>query len=551
MPVIKIPRYRLEQVVGRPLDVEELENLLFKLKCEIESISEDILEIELNSDRPDMLITEGIGRALKGILGLEKGIPEYPVRETDITVRVDPPPTRPYIAVGVVYNVRVDYDFVEELIQFQEKLHITYGRNRKRIAIGFHDLSKLPSNQIHYREVNIDEIAFTPLHNTTPMKAREILEKTKQGQEYGKISLRENKYHPMLFSGDHVIAMPPVINADITRVEPGTKDLFIDVTGTNKEAVEKVLDIIVSNLAERGGVIGKTKVYYPDYEVSTPVLRVEELRLETNYVRSVLGLELNVNDILEHLERMRFSAAPINENELLVKIPPYRVDILHPIDLVEDIAMSIGYENIEPEPPSPALPTPLSSKTRLINSIRELFIGLGFQELHLYMLTSSKSLERLGYTRFVRIANPVTEELDALRPTLVNQILGALKINQHVEMPVKVFAIGDIVLVDEHKETRTLEQTVLSAAYMSGKASFEDLQAPLYAVLRTLGFDVKTKRAEHKLFINGRAAKIYINGEERGIIGEISPEVLDSLQIKYPIILCEINLTGLWETKRK
>lgn len=551
MPVIRIPRYRLEQVLGRSLSIKELEDLLFKLKCEIERFDENILEIELNSDRPDMLITEGIGRALKGILGIEKGIPKYVIRETDITVRVYPPPTRPYIAAGVVYNVRVDYDFIEELIQFQEKLHITYGRNRKKIAIGFHDLSKLPSDQIYYKEADIDEVVFTPLHGTTSMKAREILEITKQGQEYGKISLRENKYHPMLFSGNHVIAMPPVINADITRIEPGTKDLFIDVTGTSREAVEKVLDIIVTNLAERRGVIGKVKIYYPDHEALTPVLMIEELKLSLCYTHSVLGLELRLNEVIEHLKRMRFDVKPGNKNELIVKIPPYRVDILHPVDLVEDIAMSIGYENIEPKTPSPVPPTPLSNKIKFAKNLRELLTGLGFQELHLYMLTSSKSLKKLGYREFVRLANPVTEELDALRPTLINQMLSALHMNQHVDMPVKIFAIGDIVLVDENKETKTVEQTVLSAAYMSGKASFENLQAPLYTVLRILGFNIRTLRTKHHLFINGRAAKIYIDGEERGIIGEINPEILELFQIKYPVILCEVNLTDLWDIRRK
>ena len=551
MPVIRVPKYRLEQVIGRTLTLEELEELLFRLKCEVESASEDILEIELNSDRPDMLITEGLGRALKGILGIEKGMPSYTTRQTSITVKVDPPPTRPYIAVGIVYNVRVDYDFIEELIQFQEKLHITYGRNRKKIAIGFHDLSKLPGNQIYYKEVDVDKVEFIPLHGSEPMTAREILEKLKQGQEYGKISLREDKYHPILFSGDHVIAMPPVINADITRVEPGTKDLFIDVTGTSREAVEKVLDIIVTGLAERGGVIGKARVYYPEHETWTPILRVDKQELGLDYVNKVLGLKLNLKEIIEHLQRMRFDAKPLSDNRVLVEIPPFRVDILHPIDLVEDIAMSIGYDNLEPEPPQPSLPTMVEDKHRFLNRLREILVGLGFQELHLYMLTSSKSLEKLGYREFVKLANPVTEELDALRPTLINQILNALKMNQHVEMPVKVFAIGDIILVDHSKETRTSEQTVLSAAYMSGKASFEDLQAPLYATLRTLGFNVMSKKIEHQLFINGRAARIIIDGEKRGVLGEIKPEILELFQIKYPIILCEVNLTGIWNKRRK
>ncbi len=551
MPVIRVPKYRLEQVIGRTLSLEELEELLFRLKCEVESASEDILEIELNSDRPDMLITEGLGRALKGILGIEKGMPSYTIQQTSITVRVDPPPTRPYIAVGVVYNVRVDYDFIEELIQFQEKLHITYGRNRKKIAIGFHDLSKLPSNQIYYKEVDVDKVRFIPLHGSEPMTARKVLEKLKQGQEYGRISLREDKYHPMLFSGNHVIAMPPVINADITRVEPGTKDLFIDVTGTNREAVEKVLDIIVTGLAERGGVIGKVRVHYPEHETWTPILRVDKKELGANYVNKVLGLKLNLKEIIEHLQRMRFNAKPLNDNRVLVEIPPFRVDILHSIDLVEDIAMSIGYDNLEPEPPQPSLPTMVGDKHRFLNRLREILVGLGFQELHLYMLTSSKSLEKLGYREFVKLANPVTEELDALRPTLINQILNALKMNQHVEMPVKIFAIGDIVLVDYSKETRTSEQTVLSAAYMSGKASFEDLQAPLYAALRTLGLNVMAKKIEHQLFINGRAARIIIDGEERGVLGEIKPEILELFQIKYPIILCEVNLTRIWNRRRK
>ncbi len=554
MPVIRIYKHRLDKLVGRTLNVEELAELLFNLKCEVNVVDENVLEVELNSDRPDMLMTEGIARALKGLLELELGIPEYKVINTDIVVYVDPPPTRPYIAVATIRNVNIDYEMLEELIQFQEKLHTTYGRMRRRIAIGLHDLDKLPSKTLYYREVDVDKVKFIPLHDYREYTAREVIENTKQGKEYGHISIRDNKYHPMLFSGDKVIAMPPVINADITRVEPGTKNLLVDVTGTDKKYVEETIDIITTMLAESGGQIGRVRIIYRGEKSSEvyPKLRTEVIKLNVEYAKRVLGLDMSAKDLKYHLEKMRFNAK-IGDGYVEVTIPPYRVDILHPIDLVEDIAMSIGYNNIEPLLPSTMPPTPLPPKYRLINTLRELLVGLGFQELHLYMLTSSKSLVKIGVNEgdIVRIANPITEELDALRPTMLNQLLIALRDNQHVDMPVKIFSIGDVVVVDEEKETKTNEKTILTIAYMSGKASFEDLQAPLFTAIRLLGFEVKTIKSKHRLTIDGRTASLIINNVNRGFIGEVKPEILEELGIKYPVVIGEIDLTNLWTTPVK
>lgn len=547
MPVIRVYKHRLEKLLGRSLSLKELEELLFNLKCEMSVLEEGILEIELNSDRPDMLMTEGIARALKGILEIETGMPRYHVFDTDIKVYVEPPPTRPYIAVATVHDLNIDPEMLEELIQFQEKLHATYGRKRRRIAIGLHDLDKLPSKTLYYKEVDVDETSFIPLNEYREYTAREVLEKLKQGIEYGHISLREKKYHPMLYAGDKVIAMPPVINADITRIEPGTRSLLIDVTGTSLDAVEEVIDTITTTLAEAGGRIGRVQVIYPKSTTYYPKLRMEEIILEASYVNRVLGLNLSLEEIKYHLERMRYSVRIEEPDKARVIIPPFRVDILHQIDLVEDIAMSIGYNNIEPEPIEPTQPKPLSAKYRFINTLRELLAGLGFQELHLYMLTSSKDIKELGLEeRHVVIANPITEELDIVRSTMINQILRTLKINQHVDMPVKVYSVGDIVLVDKEQETRTIEKTVLTVAYMAGKAGFEDLQAPLFSVFRIMGLDIRTVKGEHTLTIDGRTAKVVINDEERGFLGEVKPEILEKLDIKYPVILGEIDITELW-----
>ncbi|HIP57484.1 MAG TPA: phenylalanine--tRNA ligase subunit beta, partial [Ignisphaera aggregans] len=229
MPVLRLSLSRLYRLIGvKDLSFEDLREALNKLKCDVELSEDGKLLIEVRSDRPDMFSAEGIARALRMYLGIEKPkrihVVDYP-----FIVRVEPPRKRPYIAVAAVDNVELGEEGLEELIQFQEKLHITYGRNRRKVAIGLHDLDKLPSNELLYCEVDIDAVEFVPLHHRERMTIRQVLEETEQGRHYGSISINGNK-HPVIFSGTHVISVPPVINAELTRIEPSSRRIFIDVT---------------------------------------------------------------------------------------------------------------------------------------------------------------------------------------------------------------------------------------------------------------------------------------------------------------------------------
>ncbi|NOZ88910.1 MAG: phenylalanine--tRNA ligase subunit beta, partial [Crenarchaeota archaeon] len=250
MPVLRFKPGRVEEALGLPL--AEALKLVERLKVEAEVVEDGYVELEVEVDRPDMYSLEGIARQAAGLLGREKGLVRYETIDSGYTIYASKVEPRPYIAGAVVWNVNVDEDFLEELIQFQEKLHGSLGSARQRMAIGLHDLDKLPSRELRYTMERIDDVKFVPLGGSEEMTLRRVLEETSQGRSYGSIALRDDT-HPVLRSGDRVISVPPVINAEDTRIEPGTRHIFIDVTGTDLNVVLDTLSIIASSLAERGG----------------------------------------------------------------------------------------------------------------------------------------------------------------------------------------------------------------------------------------------------------------------------------------------------------
>ncbi len=552
MPVIRIKKTRLHSLV-EGVSEDELKEALFNLKAEVEE-DEKYYYIEVNPDRPDMYLGEGIARALKGFLGEELGYKRPPLMESNVVLKVSKVPTRPYVAAAVVNNVNVDEDFLEELIQFQEKLHDSMGRKRRKIAIGLHDFDKLQrlaggeTVEIEYVFLPVDNVVFAPLGSDAEIKASEVLTSTKQGREYGEISLREGK-HPFLMVGGKVIAMPPVINANYTAIEPGTSHIFIDVTGTDPELVSRVLDIIVSNLAERPGAVISTITIMPEgseEEASRyPRLETKSLELSVAEASRVLGVDLESEEVEELLLRARHQAEAISGDLVEVEVPPFRVDVLGPIDLIEDIAMMKGISNLgfRYEPP-PSLRGRLLPEVKLARKIRLLALGFGFTEVLQLILTSPRVIEALGLANeAIRIENPVQEEYSVLRPSIAATLLQVLAANQHAEKPVKIFEVGEVAF---KSEDGIVEDLRMGIAIMDNSVSFEDVQAPVYAILRILGVDFKAEPLESTIFLPGRAAKL-VNPAVGDVawLGDVNPGILTKLGFKYPVALAEISLSKL------
>lgn len=547
MPVLRFRLDRLSRLTG--LDRAALEEALFRLKCEVEFPEEGLIEVEVNPDRPDMYVGEGVARAVKGLLGVERGWRPPETVDSGLTLRVDDVPKRPYIAAAVVYNVNVDEEFMEELIQFQEKLHETVGRRRRKVAIGFHDLEKLPSRELSYRLASL-ETRFKPLDYPMEMTARRLVEVDERGERYLDLALHEDGTHPFLYSGDTVIAMPPVINSDVTRVEPGTRHLFIDVTGTSPDAVAETLDVIVYTLSERPGAsIGRVSLEGAAPWSATPLGRVRRFTVSLERLNSWLGTSLDAEAAVALLERMRHRASPAGA-AVEVEVPPFRVDVISDVDIYEDAAIAIGYHEMGPRKPGKKHGGALTWETRLARASRDILVGLGFTEVLQLILTSPSLVEAAGLkSEAVEVLNPVQQEYSVLRPTMLIPLLQTLKFNQHRNKPVKVFEIGNVV---RRRDGIIEEDLVLAMGVLDDEASFEVVQAPLYSLLQILGVEFSAEPGEAPGLMPGRTAVLRLpDGSELARLGEVHPALLESIGIEYPVAYAEVSLGVLarWRSR--
>jgi len=555
MPVSIIKKRRLLKLLNTSISDEELIELLSNIKVEAEILDEESLQIEVTPDRLDLLISEGIARELRGILGLEKGFPKYKTMKTNLKLIVDSNSNikliRPYIAVAAIYGFFVDEDTLEELLQFQEKLNISMGRGRRKIAIGFYDLNKLNSKVIIYKAVEPEKIKYIPLGEERILTANEILELTDKGRKYGHLVKCFHKYPHLVTDKGQTLSMPPILNSEDTKVEVGTENLFIDITGTDEYTVNKTLDLITTTLAENAKYIGLIEVVNGETEYYTPKLENTITRINLKYIKENLGLhDLTLQEVIKLLESLRHKVEVIDDETLNVISPPYRYDILHPIDVVEDVAIAIGYDNLKPELPRTFTIGRELKKTKYLRKAREIMVGLGFQEILTFTLSSSimlKEMLEIKTAEYIEILNPISPLYDTIRTSIIPNVVTFLKINQHEDHPIKVFEVGDTVEVVQGKPCM---RTKLAAGMLSYKVGFEDIQAVLFSLADNLGLKIKLEEISEppKLFIKNRAAKVIIKNEKRGIIGELNPQILlEKLGIEYPIAIFEIDLTNLWE----
>ena len=541
---------RLVELTG--LEVDVLKDALFRLKCEVDE-SQGTIDVEVNPDRPDMFSAEGIGRAVRGITAIELGWSPPETVTSGLKLVNESPSSRPFIGGAVVYGVNVDEQFLVELIQFQEKLHDTLGRRRRKVAIGIHDLSKVRGRRLTYKLVGLDA-SMTPLGSSSRMTIKEVLASTEQGIKYGGLSVVElegRPLHPAIMDEEgNIISLPPVINSELTRVEVGTRDLFIDVTGVDEQAVNQVLNVLVSNLAEREGArlgtVVVTKAGQGD--VARPALELRPQRLELEYVNRVLGTDLTIDEASFALLKMRY---PLDEsslagNRLTALVPPFRVDVLGQIDLVEDVAIALGYDSPKLSPVEPVVVPngQLSLMSRLVRKSRDLMVGLGFTELLSYLLTSYNVLRLMDLSDIaVRVKNPVQSDLDALRPSLAPSILTAMAYNVRKRKPVKLFEIGKVVVRDA---AGVAEDRRLGVGLMDDSVGYEDVQAVAYSYLRSLGLTpTAAPLTSPRFMLGGRSAQLMANGVPIGVIGEVRPDVLEALNIDYPVAFFELSLVSL------
>lgn len=533
MVVIEISKNDLLNLLGKELKDEEIEEALFLLKFETK-FDGDKIECELNPDRPDMFSVEGIARELKGFLGIETGIKRYDVSESGMTLKKDKTEVRPYIACGIVKDVILSDYLVKSLMQVQEKLHMTIGRDRKKVAIGVHDFDKIVSPLVY---TDVRDEKFVPLNMNQEMSVKEILEKHPKGIDYANLV---KDVYPMLYDKEGVISFPPIINSERTKVTENTKNLFIDVTGTDEKAVNQALNILVCNIVERCGKIFSVKVSGK----LTPQLEPTEFTINMDNVDKLLGIGLNENQIVEILEKMRYAVKKMKGGKVIIGIPAYRSDILHAVDIIEDAAIGYGYNNIEPVLPRIATIGEEAEIEKLYRKTREIVTGLGFQEVLNFVLTNKENnFSKMNADgEAVEIMNPISSEYNICRTWLLPNLLKVLTANKHRDYPQKIFELGDALTIDDNQETKTRQTKKLAAAISYDNANLTEIKSVVEVILSSLGYKYEIKEYNNPSFIESRCGRILVDGKEVGFFGEVHPQVLANWKLEKPVIAFEMEV---------
>lgn len=548
MPVITF-KYQDLKDLGIDMEKDELIDTIPMMASDIEDFDDEEIKIEFFPNRPDNLSVEGVARSFKGFLNQETGLPKYEVSESGEKVIVDSEVAkiRPYIAFAKIEGVDFSGDKLKYIMDFQENLHWVIGRDRKKVAIGIHNADAVEA-PYHYIATGKDENSFVALEKETPMTPEEILTEHEKGIAYAHLLEGFDKYPLILDKNNEVLSMPPIINGELTKINEDVKNIIVDVTGMDERAVNQTLNIICSSFAEVGGKIKSMEVVYDDRTIVSPDLTPQTHNVHVDLANELIGgVQLTAEDIKQLLSQARFDAEILNDNELKVYIPSYRIDILHEVDIVENIAIQYRIRKIKGELPEFSTVAEGNKWFTSEASLREVMIGMGFQEVMSLMLTSEEShYEKMNQKEedHVQVSHPITIDRTMIRTSLINSLMEFLEDNKHEDLPQKIFEIGDVLYLDDTQENKTRTSKKLAALICHSTANFTEIKSTMTAVLENLGYTMEISDSENPSFIPGRVADVCgksENGEIKGFFGEISPEVITNFTLEYPVIGFEIE----------
>ncbi|OLB47271.1 phenylalanine--tRNA ligase subunit beta [archaeon 13_2_20CM_2_53_6] len=554
MPSVQFSLDDLEGMLGKtvPRDKEGLNEILAFVKGDVESLERDAVSIEVkDSNRPDIWSVEGIARALRYQLGTGRSRQILVAGKSGLKVVIDKrvKPIRPFISTAIVRGLQPSEEALKGWISLQEKLDLTYGRKRKRASIGLYQADMIAS-PLSYSVAKPDEASFAPLGSETKLSLREIVTNHPKGTEYGDIISRFEEW-PILVDGeDKILSLPPVVNSnDLGRITPGTRNILVEVTGTDSETVHNTLKIMVACLAERGGRVyscAETYAYGSPRKVVSPNLSPTLTKLSLSRINRLLGTSLVLKDAARFAEKAGYRVQRASGDTLHLEIPCYRIDIMHPVDVIEDIAIALDLNKLKPEWPGIWTVGDLSRETIEMEALGEIMVGLGFQEVLTCVLTSPEAVAakmQIGSENLVTLLNPKMTTHTAMRSWVLPSLLEFLSRNTHVGYPQKIFEVGASISRGENSSQPVREERKVAAVTIHAQAGFTEIRSSLDALMENVGQTFEVKETKHPSFLSGRCGKVVSAGREIGIVGEVSPKVLQGWGLNLPAAAFEVDLS--------
>ena len=601
MPTINVGRDHLFQCLGRQYTDEEFDTLCFEFGIELDEVTSEkqmvsreqgeekakeasesaIYKIEVPANRYDLLCMEGLVRGLMVYLGRIEA-PIYKAIKCNAPQRMIVKPetqgVRPFGIGAVLRNITFTKESYESFIDLQDKLHQTIGRRRTIVSMGTHDLDTI-QGPFTYEALPPDQIKFKPLNQSKEFTAVEMMDlysRDSHLKHYLPI-IKDKPVYPVIYDRNRVVlSMPPIINGDHTKITLNTKNVFIDITATDLNKASIVLDTVVamfSQYCKDQYVVESVEIERPDSSVELyPTLKYRSMEVSISQINSLVGISQTPETIAQLLTKMclksRLTTRQVclvgketrEESFVQIEIPPTRSDVIHACDVVEDVAIAYGYNNVAMTFPSTNTVAQQIPLNKLSDQLRSGVCEAGFTEALTFALCSkedigSKLRRRIEDVPAVHISNPKTLEFQVARTTLLPGLLKTIAANKKMSLPLQVFEISDIVLKDDKQDVGAKNYRHLCAVYYGRTPGFEVIHGLLDRVMQLLqllklpfvkGSELyHLKAVEDPTYISGRCAEVFSRGKVIGKLGVLHPGVITAFELNMPASALEINIEPL------
>ncbi len=540
MPTSVHDKAYLRALIGRSIKEEKIEKAIDALGMNIERQNAKEIEVEFQANRPDLISTVGLARALRYYMDRKSSFKYEAKGKSGIVVKADRKvdKLRPYITCLVAKNLNFTNSSFLDLINFIEKFTDTFGRRRKKIAVGLHDLDKLVP-PISYTLASDEKFSALGIGEKS---YSEILETTEKGKAYKDLCTTGDAFC-VLKDQAGTMALIPVINSERTKITEHTKNIFVDITGTNSYFVNKAADLLACNFIDMGAKVYTVEVREGNTIKEAPKMETTQINVGLNLFKEEIGVfTLAFNNVIVLANKMGIEAALVGK-EIRFTVPPYRLDIMNDQDIIEDVAVAYGYDYIQPFPIVSLSQGKLDPLEERNNVLREIMAGLGFFEtMNSFVTNEDTNYAKMRLkpdSEYVRIKNAKTETITMLRSWLLPSLLSNLAKSQHESLPHKIFELDMTFTVRNGKPKETYH---LAGVLSDSTVDLNEIKAIVEGVGKALSADLEVKAAQHNSFIDGRCGNILIKGKPKGVFGEIQPEVLENFGIGMPTVAFEIEL---------
>ncbi|KAI0236819.1 phenylalanine--tRNA ligase subunit beta [Massospora cicadina] len=579
MPTVNIDKEELYAILGKDYTTDEFRELCFEFGIELEEDTsvKEMMTKELGSEKAEGLSDRPLLKI--DIPANRAKVPTYTMTSPSSLIQIINKPStekiRPFVVGAVLRNITFTQSRYESFIDLQDKLHNNLCRKRTLVAIGTHDLDTIQA-PFSYEALPPKDIEFIPLNQNQVMDGAALMEFYKSDRHISKFLhiIRDSPVYPVIFDAQRrVCSLPPIINGDHSKISVNTRNVFIECTATDLTKARTVVNTIVamfSQYCDEPFSFEPVDVVNPDgtHEIF-PQMEPRTLEVEVDYINSAAGVKLSPAEVILNLARMSLPSTEKAPGILEVIIPATRSDVLHACDVMEDVAIAYGFNNLAktlPHSSTVGAPLPINKLTDLLR--RELAFG-GFDEVLSLILCSHD--ENFAYLHrkdpgayAVELANPKTAEYQVIRTSLLPGLLKTVAQNRKYALPLKLFEVQDVAFIDESMERRSRNQRNVAAVYVNKSSGFEIVHGLLDRLMAMLSVPLMSQSAlststgpfytikpiDDETYFPGRAASIYYchrgkPGSEASLIGSfgiLHPGVLNNFDIDHVVTALEFNL---------